>query len=81
MGILSGLQDYHRFWLLMVMGMVVYLPATFLTRPEKMDDLVKFYVMSRPIGWWGPVRREAERLGLIGHEGVPQPFAGAGREG
>jgi len=67
-GILSGLEDYHRFWILMVLGMLVYLPATFLTRPEKMDNLVKFYVMSRPIGWWGPVRREAERRGLIGGE-------------
>lgn len=65
MGVLADLQDYHRFWLLMVLGFVIYMPATFFTRPEKMDNLVKFYVMSRPIGWWGPVRREAERRGLI----------------
>lgn len=64
-GILTGLEDYHRFWLLMVLGIIAYLPATFLTKPEKMDNLVKFYVMSRPIGWWGPVRREAERRGLL----------------
>ena len=31
-----------------------------------MDNLVRFYVMSRPIGWWGPVRREAIRRGLLG---------------
>ncbi len=67
-GILAGLEDYHRFWILMALGIVVYLPATFLTRPERMDNLVRFYVMSRPIGWWGPVRREAERRGLLGAE-------------
>jgi len=65
MGVLTGLADYHRFWILMVLGMVIYLPATFFTRPERMDKLVRYYAMSRPIGWWGPVRREAERRGLI----------------
>ena len=32
---------------------------------EDMERLVKYYVMSRPLGWWGPVRREAERRGLL----------------
>ncbi len=64
-GLLTGLEDYHRFWILMVLGMIIYLPATFLTRPEPMDNLVRFYAMSRPIGCWGPVRREAERRGLL----------------
>ncbi len=30
-----------------------------------MKHLVKYYAMCRPIGWWGPVHREAVRLGLI----------------
>ena len=29
------------------------------------DHLVKYYVMSRPIGWWGPVKREAKKRGLL----------------
>ncbi len=49
----------------MLLGALIYFPVTFLTKPEDMDHLVKYYVMSRPIGWWGPVRREAERRGLI----------------
>jgi hypothetical protein len=49
----------------MFLGAIVFIPVTFLTKPEKMDHLVKFYVMSRPVGWWGPVRREAERRGLL----------------
>jgi hypothetical protein len=30
-----------------------------------MDRLVRYYVMTRPIGWWKPVHREALRRGLI----------------
>jgi hypothetical protein len=59
------LPDYLQFWIMMVLGAAVYLPLTLLTKPEDMDRLVKYYVMSRPLGRWGPVRREAERRGLI----------------
>ena len=44
---------------------MIYLPVTFLTKPEKMDHLVAYYVMSRPIGFWAPVRKEAIKQGLI----------------
>ena len=64
-GVIPALQDYQQFWLLMVLGALIYLPVTFLTKPEDMKHLVKYYAMSRPIGWWGPVRREAEKLGLL----------------
>jgi hypothetical protein len=30
-----------------------------------MDVLVKFYARIRPFGFWGPVRREAVRRGLV----------------
>jgi len=63
-GVLPDLPDYLQFWALMVLTILVYLPVTYLTKPEDMDHLVKFYVMSRPIGFWGPVRKEAERQGL-----------------
>jgi hypothetical protein len=64
-GYLRGLPDYLQFWILMALGALIYLPVTYLTPPEDMTHLIKYYVMSRPIGWWGPVRAEAERLGLI----------------
>ena len=64
-GILPNLPDYGQFWLLMGLGAVVFLPATLLTKPERLDHLVRYYVMTRPIGWWGPVHREAVRLGLL----------------
>jgi SSS family solute:Na+ symporter len=63
--ILPELPDYQQFWLLMFLGALVYFPVTLFTKPENMDHLVKYYVMSRPIGWWGPVKREAEKRGLL----------------
>jgi hypothetical protein len=44
---------------------LIYIPVTLFTKPDNMDHLVKYYVMSRPIGWWGPVKRKAEELGLL----------------
>lgn len=64
-GVLPRLMDYQQFWALMALGAFVFIPVTLLTKPEDMDKLVKFYVMSRPVGWWGPVRREAQRRGLL----------------
>jgi Na+/proline symporter len=64
-GILPGLPDYLQFWILMALGALIYIPTTYLTPSENMDHLVKYYVMSRPIGWWGPVRKEAETRGLV----------------
>ncbi len=65
MGVIPELQDYQQFWLLMVLGAMVYLPVTFMTKPEPMDHLVKYYAQARPIGFWGPVRKEAERRGML----------------
>ncbi|MEE9166676.1 MAG: sodium:solute symporter [Candidatus Neomarinimicrobiota bacterium] len=64
-GIIPELPDYVQFWILIVLNAMIYLPVTFLTRKEDMDHLVSYYVMSRPIGFWGPVRQEAINRGLI----------------
>jgi Na+/proline symporter len=64
-GILPDLPDYLQFWLLIVLVAMVYIPVTFLTKPDDMNRLVKVYVQTMPIGFWGPVRREAERRGLL----------------
>ena len=64
-GIIPDLPDYQQFWLLIILVAAVYIPITFLTKPDDMDRLVKLYVQTRPIGFWGPVRREAERRGLL----------------
>jgi Na+/proline symporter len=70
--VIPPLPEYLQFWLLMGLGALVFLPATLLTRPESMDQLVDYYVMTRPLGWWGPVHAEAVRRGLIVERG-PTP--------
>ncbi len=65
-GVIPELPDYLQFWSLIFLNALVYVPVTLLTKPEDMDHLVRYYVMSRPIGFWGPVRREALRRGLLG---------------
>jgi len=67
-GVYEPLPDHLNFWLLMALGAAVFLPVTLLTRPEGTDRLVRYYVMTRPLGWWGPVHREAVRRGLIQDE-------------
>lgn len=64
-GVFPPLPDYLQFWLLMGLGAVIFLPATLLTAPEDMDHLIRYYLQTRPLGWWGPVHREAVRRGLI----------------
>ena len=64
-GIIPDLPDYLQFWTLIFLNALVYLPVTYLTKPENMDHLVEYYVMCRPIGFWGPVKNEAIRKGLI----------------
>lgn len=63
--VIPQLQDYQQFWILMILGALVYIPVTFLTKPEDKEHLIKYYVMSRPIGFWGPIKREAEKRGLL----------------
>ena len=75
-GILPSLPDHAQFWLLMALGAAVFVPTTLLTRPEPMDHLVRYYVMTRPLGWWKPVHDEAVRRGLIADEPSPETRAG-----
>jgi hypothetical protein len=77
-GVIPRLPDYLQFWLLMALGAAVFIPATLLTAPEDMSHLVRYYVMTRPLGWWGPVHREAVRRGLIRDE-VHEPSASGRR--
>ncbi|MFC1481390.1 sodium:solute symporter family protein [Candidatus Neomarinimicrobiota bacterium] len=65
LGVIPELLDYQQFWLLMVLGAVIFIPITLLTPAENMDHLIRYYVMSRPLGFWGPVRKEAHKRGLI----------------
>ncbi|UCC39799.1 MAG: Na+:solute symporter [Candidatus Aminicenantes bacterium] len=69
LNVFPPLPRHFQFWIMMILGALVYLPLTFLTKPEDMDRLVKYYMMSKPLGWWKPVREEAERRGLLKVDG------------
>jgi len=65
LGVIPDLPDYLQFWVLMGLTALVYIPVTLLTKSENMDNLVRFYVMSRPLGFWGPVKMEAIKRKLL----------------
>ncbi len=65
LGLLPALPDWVSFWLLAVLVSLVYLPVCFLTEPDDMEHLVRYYVQARPAGFWGPVRKLAIERGLI----------------
>jgi hypothetical protein len=71
LGVLPQLPDWASFWLLAILVGLVYFPVCFLTPPDDMDHLVEYYVQARPAGFWGPVKQEAIRRGLI--EGGAKP--------
>jgi SSS family solute:Na+ symporter len=62
-GLIPAFSNLERFpfWMgfavLFVLGWVVILFATLITRPESPEVLRKFYLSAKPIGWWGPIRR------------------------
>lgn len=62
---LAGFPDWLSFWILAVLVGLVYIPITLLTKPDDMDHLVNYYAQARPIGFWGPVRAEAIKRGLV----------------
>ncbi len=69
LGLLPALPNYLNFWMLAVLVSLVYLPVTFMTAPDDMEHLVRYYAQARPPGFWGPVRREAVKRGLVAGKG------------
>jgi Na+/proline symporter len=49
----------------MGLSLITTLVAAALAKPADMEVLVKFYAKVRPFGFWGPVRRECVRRGLV----------------
>ena len=61
----KDMPDYQQFWILMVLTFPIYILVTLLTKPDDEEHLVKYYVMTRPIGFWAPIHRKAVAMGLI----------------
>lgn len=54
-------------------SLVLTVVIGWLCRPTDLEVLVKFYARVRPFGFWGPVRAEAARRGLV-PAGDPMPM-------
>ena len=61
----KGLHAASSLALDVALCLVTTVIITFLCKPTELDVLVKFYARVRPFGFWGPVRREAVRRGLV----------------
>jgi SSS family transporter len=57
-------EQAHPFWqgflLLFGLGFATIIAVTYLTRPERIETLRKFYDRCRPPGFWGPVVKDFE---------------------
>jgi SSS family solute:Na+ symporter len=53
-------------------SLAITLAATLANPPADMEVLLRFYSRVRPFGFWGPVRREAVRRGMV-PAGDPMP--------
>lgn len=62
---LADLPQPATILLLMAGSLAVTVLITFRTKPADRETLIRFYTKVRPFGLWGPVRREAERRGLV----------------
>jgi SSS family transporter len=55
-------EQAHPFWqgflLLFGLGFATIVAVTYLTRPERIETLRKFYARCRPPGFWGPVVKD-----------------------
>jgi solute:Na+ symporter, SSS family len=54
--------DLMAFPMLLALSLLGTVVGTYLTRPEREDVLVNFYVRTRPWGCWGPIRDAALRM-------------------
>jgi len=63
--LLKGLHASASLAIDMGLSLVTIVVVTALAKPADMEVLVKFYAKVRPFGFWGPVRRECVRRGLV----------------
>ena len=50
-----SLQVHHKLLIIVPTAVISWLTVTFLTEPEPIDQLQKFYARVQPGGWWGPI--------------------------
>jgi uncharacterized protein YacL len=68
MGFTTGLSQEYQFWLIMSLCLPIYIICTYLTKPEDKEKLAIYYAMTRPPGFWKPIRKVAMEQGYISLE-------------
>ena len=58
---LPGVNALHAFPAILAISLCGCVAGSLLTKAQNEDELVNFYVRTRPWGWWGPIREEAIR--------------------
>jgi Na+/proline symporter len=56
---LPGVQPLEAFPAILLISLCGCVAGSLLTKPQSTDELVNFYVRTRPWGWWRPIREAA----------------------
>ena len=65
LGIGTGMTQEWQFWWAMILCLPIYLFFTYITKPEDKEKLAIYYAMTRPLGFWKPIREIALQKGYI----------------
>jgi len=58
--VVSSNADYYVVLCSMGMNCLLWVLVALLTKPDSKECLLAFYKAARPLGWWGPIAREAD---------------------
>lgn len=65
MGFTTVISQEHQFWLIMSLCLPIYIICTYMTKPENKEKLAIYYAMTKPPGFWKPIRKIALENGYI----------------
>ena len=68
LGIGTGMTQEWQFWWAMILCLPIYLFCTFITKPENKEKLAIYYAMTRPPGFWKPIKKVAIEKNYISPE-------------
>ena len=68
LGIGVGMTQEWQFWWAMILCLPIYLFFTYITKPEDKEKLAIYYAMTRPPGFWKPIKAYAIEKGYLSIE-------------
>ena len=68
LGIGTGMTQEWQFWWAMILCLPIYLFFTYITKPEDKEKLAIYYAMTRPPGFWKPIKKLAIEKNYISPE-------------